>query len=1194
MKKILLSIFIMILSITISFSQLLSPTLTTTLETYAIGMNFGVGMIAPYVITIHNPNPNDDLFDVVIIDNLPPELQLFPTNSDFVATAVPNQCQLPNLITVPAGATISFKLFAEVIAPLCDMTINNCATITEGSYGEYPITSCWTTTSPNTLVVNSTVYDETCDCDGAILLGISRGIPPVSYLWSNGETTQSIYQLCNDTYSYTVTDDLGCEMYGSLSVDEGSDLYIKSWYGNDPTSCSTNDGTIDVNWLGSSSSYTAMLVAPDGTIVNSANVIGTPPLTDYTFTNVPQGLFNIVIIDNITGCSENFAGLTGDEIWVEISIANGIDFNITQTNPTCCYSFDGSISVTNVVNSYGYVFYSWSNGETTSSISNLNPGTYFVTVSDIQWCTKVKMIELTCPDIPQVEIEHTNPNCINLNSGSINFNCTNYSNWTYQVTGSSGSYSNTGSGPGPIILTGLSEDLYIISITAGNCTYAYYCQLTQLKLRFRMTIIDCSIYSAGLLELDVYGGVQPLSYYWTFNGNPYATSQSNNVIEFFPGSGTYCVTVTDALGCTATHCEMYTQASCALDVTLDAFHPTCTDPFNGELTANATCGVPPYYYFWSISPDSSFITTIDELETNTTYYVTVKDHLGCIATDEFFLNDYDLMYITAELTDERCDLPNSGAIDLTVVSGVPPFIYNWSNGATTQDISGLDQGTYYVTVTDAANCEITGEYTIRTDIVLSYDVIGQGCDGIYNNPSVMLQNGSIDLTAIGGVTPYTYTWSNGATTEDLSGLTDGTVLNVTVSDVNGCYGYAEIKVGSDQTIELDAGWNFMSTYIEINPNNIMNSFIESDILPYVNIIKSEDPFVFRDYYNTSGPLNNYLKGEGYKIKMDQAADLKLFGSLVCPEDNEITLSIPPAPKEEWIGYLRKTSQAVDDVFSSVVNDVMIVKEDNGWIWWPAFNLYGFTTMYPDEGYNVIMANPNSIFYDANTDAFGTKYEDIGNIEQNYLKLNNTDNLRTGNSMVLGITQGAWENLPDIGDEIGVYSPEGYLIGRSIFTGGHTGIVIYGDDETTESKEAIVQGEEYKVTIWSKKTNKEYDLLIDNWLVGDEFYNKNAVSIANGLKVKTPSHNSKKDIIIETYPNPAKGITELRINSIISGHLVIDLYSINGKIVKTLTDTNIDTGTYLYKFDLNNIEPGTYFYRININKESFNEKIIIIH
>ncbi len=1191
MKKILTIITIVILSTTISLSQLLSPTLTNTLETSALSMNFGVGMIVPYVITIHNPNPNDDLFDVVIIDNLPVELQLMPAISDFVSSGIGNQCELPNLITVPGGASISYHLFAVVIAPLCDMTISNCATITEGSYGEYPVTACWQTSSPNTLVINATIIDEICDCDGAIMLGVSGGIPPVTFMWNNGETTQSIYNLCNNSYSFTVTDDLGCEEIGSVPIDAGSDLYIKSWGGTEPTSCSTNDGTIDVDWLGNSPSYTAILLKPDGTPLYTATVIGTPPLTQYTFNNVPQGLYNIVIVDNTTGCSENFAGLTGDEIWVDISLDNGIDFSINQTNPTCCYSDDGSISVTNVVNSYGYVFYSWSNGETTSSISNLTAGTYFVTVSDIQFCTKVKMIELICPDIPQVEIEHTNPNCVTLNAGTIDFNCTNYTNWTYEVTGPNG-YINIGNSPGPISLNGLYEGFYNIAITVGNCTYSYPCQLTQLKLEFRMTVIDCSVYSAGLLELIVQGGVQPLSFQWTFNGMPYAISQSNNVIEFFPNSGTYCVTVTDALGCTASLCETYNPPSCALDVSLEGFHPTCTNSNNGQLTANASCGVPPYYYFWSIAPDSSFITTINGLEVNTNYSVTVKDHHGCLATDDFYLNDFDLMYLTAEITDESCNSPNSGAIDLTVVSGIPPFTYNWSNGAITQDITGLAHGTYYVTVTDDSGCEITGEYDVRLALVLSWDVIGQGCDGIYNNPSVMLTNGSIDLTVTGGTTPYTYAWSNGAVTEDLSGLTDGSILNVTVSDINGCYGYAEIEVGSDQTIELDAGWNFMSTYIDPFNTNVTSTFIESDILPYVNIIK--DNFQNEnDYYNTLTNLPPYSIGEGYKIKMDYACDYKITGTLVCPEDNEIILSVPTSPNEEWIGYLRKVSQPVNDVFSSVVNDVMIVNEENGLVWWPAYNYYGFTTMYPDEGYNVIMSNPNSIFYDPNPDAFGTK--SIINDEQamaTYLKLNNTENFNTSNSMVLGITQGAWDNLPDIGDEIGVYSPEGNLIGRNVFTGGHTGIVIYGDDESTEQKEAICVNEEFTIRVWNRNTNKEYEIKITDWLVGNNSYKENSVSIADALKVNMPKINSDEDLVVETYPNPTSGNSGIRISTILAGHLGIELLSIEGKTVKQLTDTDIDKGTYLFKFDFTNLDSGSYFYRITINNKIITKKIIL--
>ncbi|RMG93317.1 MAG: hypothetical protein D6706_15490, partial [Chloroflexi bacterium] len=126
-----------------------------------------------------------------------------------------------------------------------------------------------------------------------------------------------------------------------------------------------------------------------------------------------------------------------------------------------------------------------------------------------------------------------------------------------------------------------------------------------------------------------------------------------------------------------------------------------------------------------------------------------------------------------------CHGLSDGAIDLTVAGGAPPFTYQWSNGATTEDISGLSAGNYAVTVIDSNNCPATGSTTITQPDSLS--VIKSVTDvSIYGG-----NDGAVDLTVSGGTYPYTFSWSTGATTEDISGLTAGTYY-FTVQDNNGC------------------------------------------------------------------------------------------------------------------------------------------------------------------------------------------------------------------------------------------------------------------------------------------------------------------------------------------------------------------------------------------------------------------------
>ncbi|MBK7853800.1 MAG: SprB repeat-containing protein [Bacteroidetes bacterium] len=132
---------------------------------------------------------------------------------------------------------------------------------------------------------------------------------------------------------------------------------------------------------------------------------------------------------------------------------------------------------------------------------------------------------------------------------------------------------------------------------------------------------------------------------------------------------------------------------------------------------------------------------------------------------------------------------NNASVDLTVAGGTPPYSYNWSNGASSEDINNLAAGTYTVSITDANGCTLTSAATItQPQAALS--------GNITQTAPILCHGGndaSIDLVVTGGTSPYSYNWSNGETTEDLSNIPAGT-YNVTITDQNGCTFSASVTI----------------------------------------------------------------------------------------------------------------------------------------------------------------------------------------------------------------------------------------------------------------------------------------------------------------------------------------------------------------------------------------------------------------
>ena len=163
-----------------------------------------------------------------------------------------------------------------------------------------------------------------------------------------------------------------------------------------------------------------------------------------------------------------------------------------------------------------------------------------------------------------------------------------------------------------------------------------------------------------------------------------------------------------------------------------------------------------------------------------------------------------------------------GNIDLTVTGGVAPYTYDWSNGATTQDVSGLAAGFYSVRVTGANNIGARADLTLTEPLQLKGEASVFMYSNGYNVSCYQCFNGSIAVLPFEGVAPYGYVWMDGATTQNRSNL--GAVqTSVTITDANACEWRSEIFTltspeRSDWTMNGNAGTNPATQYLGTTDN----------------------------------------------------------------------------------------------------------------------------------------------------------------------------------------------------------------------------------------------------------------------------------------------------------------------------------------------------------------------------------------
>jgi len=679
---------------------------------------------------------------------------------------------------------------------------------------------------PGSIIVQtSLINDATCFGfnDGSVTAIVTGGVTPVNYLWSNGMTTQTISGLIAGTYFVTVTDANYCSgndqtsnvylgwtysitaadhqilIPNSVILANGLPIavgdFIGVFYNNGSgLSCGgykmyTGGPTVVVAWGDDNTTPVKDGFDPDlgGELFQWKVYKPWIGEFDATVTYDPgfSNMGNFAVGGNSGLLSFNNPGATypTSTTFVIVNEPDELIVTLNSKDDVDCYGNSTGSIITNVEGGTLPYDFIWSNGETTQNITGLPFGVYSLTVTDENNCIENFSETIYAPS-GQLQISGYvlhNVNCYGGSDGWIELSL--YGGSTpYSFIWSNGATTQNA--------TGLVIGAYSVTVTDYNgCSVSQEFfgleEISQpdypLSITNSITDVSCNGFSDGAITINVTGGTIPYTRIWS-NGET-----TDNQYDLPAGS--YSVTATDANGCII-GASMTVDQPDQLILThstsdYHGFSVNCFGSTDGELTINPWGGTSPFAYIWNNGQTEQTITNLSA----GTYSVTVTDNNECEAFTSVTLIEPSAILISATQIDILCYEGNNGSINIAPYGGTNVFSYFWTGPgsftASTQNISDLYVGTYVVIVTDNNGCTATGTYTLTQpeDLVLTSFELSEFSG--YNLSCFEGNNGTISMVIDGGVLPYTYSWSNDATDEDVTGLTAGNYI-VTITDANGC------------------------------------------------------------------------------------------------------------------------------------------------------------------------------------------------------------------------------------------------------------------------------------------------------------------------------------------------------------------------------------------------------------------------
>ncbi|KPK79876.1 MAG: hypothetical protein AMS27_17585, partial [Bacteroides sp. SM23_62_1] len=533
-------------------------------------------------------------------------------------------------------------------------------------------------------------------------------------------------------------------------------------------------------------------------------------------------------------------------------------------------------------------------------------------------------------------------------------------------------------GPTTEDVSGLAAGSYTVTVTDANtCMQDSTFNITEpgvIIINKVITHVSIPGGSDGAIDITPGGGTPGYSYSWSHG----PTTQD---VSGLP-TGTYTVTVTDALACTLDSTFSVSEPT-GMVINRNITNVRCYSQNNGSIDITVTGGTPGYTYSWNHGATTEDVSGLQ----SGNFTVTVTDDLGITVDSTFYVAEPPALVINKIIADAGCYNGGEGSIDISISGGTPGYTCSWNHGPIEEDVYGLTAGSYVVTVTDANGCSQDSTFIINEPpaIQINRVVTNVTCPGG--------NDGAIDISTSGGMPGYSYSWSHGLTSEDIFNLT-ATTYTVTVTDSKDCTLDSTFFIGeptailinrviknvtcnggNDGAIDLTVtggtagytfSWNHGPTSEDINdliPGSYTVTVTDANGCSQDSTFVIDQPSASESPLSASTDRNNICPGDG-SIVLSYTGGMPGGGAVAVwysdnyfmnkvGQDNNVTIASPDTTTEYFVRF-EGTCDTTSAVSVTVTVLTLSVSPDNAFI--------DRNTICPGDG-NIILSYTGGLMGD---------------------------------------------------------------------------------------------------------------------------------------------------------------------------------------------------------------------------------------